>query len=53
MGHIADIIRPDRAALLAAAFAATLALGGCGGIQFEGKVFDALGLSGDRQVPDP
>ena len=53
MGHIADIIRPDRAALLAAAFAATLSLGGCGGIQFEGKVFDALGLSGDRQEPDP
>jgi hypothetical protein len=34
-------------------FAATLALAGCGGIQFEGKVFDAVGLSGDRQEADP
>jgi hypothetical protein len=53
LGHIADIIRPDRAALLAAAFAATLALGGCGGIEFQGKIFDAMGLSGDRHEPDP
>jgi hypothetical protein len=30
-----------------------LALAGCGGIQFEGKVFDAVGLSGDRQEADP
>lgn len=53
MGHIADICRPGRAALLAAMFAATLALAGCGGIQFEGKVFEAVGLSGDRQQADP
>ncbi len=39
--------------LLAAAFAATLALGGCGGIEFQGKVFDYMGLSGDRQEADP
>ena len=53
LGHIADIIRPDRAALLAAAFAAMLALGGCGGIEFQGKVFDYMGLSGDRKEADP
>ncbi|MGA7458318.1 MAG: hypothetical protein WBW51_13505 [Methyloceanibacter sp.] len=34
------------------ALAATLALGGCGGIEFQGKVFDYVGLSGDRQEPD-
>ncbi|MGH6832393.1 MAG: hypothetical protein ACRECM_05135 [Methyloceanibacter sp.] len=52
MGHITIIRRPGRATLLAAAFAATLALGGCGGIEFQGKVFDYMGLSGDRQEPD-
>ncbi len=52
MGHSADITRPVRAALLAAAFAATLALGGCGGIEFQGKVFDYMGVSGDRKEPD-
>lgn len=29
--------------------AATLLLGGCGGIQFEGRVFEAMGLSQDPQ----
>jgi hypothetical protein len=53
LGHIADICRPGRAAVLAAIFAATLALAGCGGVQFEGKVFDAVGLSGERQEADP
>jgi hypothetical protein len=43
---------PAKAALLAAAFAATLALGGCGGIEFQGKVFDYMGVSGDRKQPD-
>ncbi len=52
MGHITVICRPDRAALLAAVFA-TLALGGCGGIEFQGKVFDYMGLSGDRKEADP
>jgi hypothetical protein len=52
LGHVADISRPSRAALLVAAFAATLVLGGCGGIEFQGKLFDAIGLSGDRQEPD-
>jgi hypothetical protein len=36
----------------AAVFAAVLALGGCGGIEFKGKVFDYMGLSGDRQEAD-
>ena len=52
MGHNRAISRPCRAALLASALAATLALGGCGGIEFQGKVFDYMGLSGDRQEPD-
>jgi hypothetical protein len=29
-----------------------VALGGCGGVQFEGKVFDYMGISGDRVEPD-
>jgi hypothetical protein len=33
--------------------ACALALGGCGGgVEFQGKVFDYMGLSGDRQKPD-
>jgi hypothetical protein len=28
---------------------ATLLLGGCGGVQFEGKVFEAVGLAGEPQ----
>lgn len=52
MGHRADMTRPVRAALLAAASAATLALGGCGGIEFQGKIFDYMGVSGDRREPD-
>ena len=52
MGHTITISCPARAALLAAALASTLALGGCGGIEFQGKVFDYMGLSGDRKEPD-
>ena len=52
MGHNAAISSPCRAALLASTFVAALALGGCGGIEFQGKVFDYMGLSGDRQQPD-
>ncbi len=52
MGHKPYMTRPIRAALFAAASAATLALGGCGGVEFEGKVFDYMGISGDRQQPD-
>lgn len=28
-------------------------LGGCGGVEFEGKIFDYAGLSGPRQEADP
>ncbi len=52
LGHTTIICRPGRAALLAAGFAATLALAGCGGVEFQGKIFDYMGLSGDRQEPD-
>jgi hypothetical protein len=38
---------------LLAACAAALALGGCGGIEFQGKVFDYAGLSGSGQKEDP
>jgi hypothetical protein len=34
------------------ALGAALALAGCGGVEFQGKVFDYVGLSGDRQEPD-
>ncbi len=30
----------------------TLALGGCGGIEFQGKIFDYMGLSGDMKRED-
>jgi hypothetical protein len=52
LGHVTTISCPCRAAAFAAALAATLALGGCGGIEFQGKVFDYMGISGDRQEPD-
>ena len=52
MGHKPDMTRPVRAALLAAASAATLGLGGCGGVEFQGKIFDYMGVSGDRKEPD-
>ena len=52
MGHIADISGPGRAAILATAFAVTLALGGCGAVQFEGKVFDYMGISDTGPAPD-
>ena len=52
MGHSAAISRSDRALRLAAAIACTFALGGCGGVEFQGKVFDYMGLSGDHQQAD-
>jgi hypothetical protein len=48
-------LRSDRLALglgFAAALGATLALGGCGGIEFKGKVFDYAGLSGGGTEKD-
>ena len=53
MGHAKVITGSDRALRLAAAFVCTLALGGCGGVEFQGKVFDYMGISGDRQQGDP
>lgn len=52
LGHTAQTIRPLRAALVAAASVATLALAGCGGVEFQGKIFDYMGVSGDRKQPD-
>jgi hypothetical protein len=53
LGHAIRINRPFRGAALAAALGATLALGGCGGVEFQGAIFDAVGLSGDpNQQPD-
>jgi hypothetical protein len=52
LGRVKSRTRSDRALRLAAALAATLALGGCGGIEFQGKVFDYMGISGDRTRPD-
>ena len=51
MGHKV-ISGSDRALGLAAALVCTLALGGCGGVEFQGKVFDYMGISGDRQQAD-
>ena len=34
---------------LPALLAGTLLLGGCGGVQFEGKVFEAVGLAGEQK----
>jgi len=52
LGHIAAISRGGRAFGLAASLAMSLGLGGCGGIEFQGKVFDYMGLSGDHQEAD-
>ena len=52
LGHSGAISRTDRALRLAAGFACTLALGGCGGVEFQGKVFDYMGISGDRRQAD-
>jgi hypothetical protein len=52
LGHTTRITRAGKAALVAAALSATLALGGCGGVEFQGKIFDAVGLSGDHKEAD-
>lgn len=52
MGQSTAISGADRALRLAGALACTLALSGCGGVEFEGKVFDYMGISGDRQQAD-
>jgi hypothetical protein len=52
LGHIAVISRAGRALGLAATFLMSVALAGCGGIEFQGKVFDYMGLSGDHREAD-
>jgi hypothetical protein len=52
LGHTTSITRAGRADLVAAALSATLALGGCGGVEFQGKIFDAVGLSGEHKEAD-
>ena len=53
MGHITVRSAGNRLLGLAAALACAAALGGCGGVELEGKVFDYAGLSGSRQKVDP
>ena len=52
MGHSTTISGVARALCLAGALVCVLALGGCGGVEFEGKVFDYMGISGERQKAD-
>jgi len=44
--------RLARGAAVACLFACFLSLGGCGGVEFQGKIFDYAGLSGERQQDD-
>lgn len=48
---LADL-RLARGMAVACLSAALLGLGGCGGVEFEGKVFDYAGLSGERKEED-
>ena len=43
---------PFRASACAALAASVLALGGCGGVELQGKVFDYMGVSGDGTKED-
>ncbi|MGK2921450.1 MAG: hypothetical protein ACSLE4_01455 [Methyloceanibacter sp.] len=52
MGHVTARTAADRAVKLAAMLGCVALLGGCGGVEFEGKVFDYMGVSGDRQEGD-
>ena len=52
MGHSTAISGLDPALRLVGALACVFALGGCGGVEFEGKVFDYMGISGERQKAD-
>ena len=53
MGHFAAISARNLASRLATAFACVALLGGCGGVELEGKLFDYAGISGDRKQADP
>ena len=52
MGHTTVRSVENRALKLAAALGCVALLGGCGGVELEGKVFDYMGVSGDRQQAD-
>lgn len=52
MGHVRAISSISRTIALGIALVCATVLGGCGGVEFEGKVFDYMGVSGDRQQPD-
>lgn len=53
MGHFIAIAGNSRVLKLAGVLACVGFLGGCGGVEFQGKVFDYMGVSGDRQKADP
>jgi hypothetical protein len=53
LGHFIAIAGSNRVLKLAGVLACVGFLGGCGGVEFEGKVFDYMGVSGNRQKPDP
>jgi hypothetical protein len=46
LGHITAIAVSDRTFRAAGALVCILLLGGCGGVELEGKVFDYMGVSG-------
>jgi hypothetical protein len=48
LGHFTTKTVASQALKLAGALAFVVALGGCGAVQMEGKVFDYMGVSGDR-----
>ena len=52
MGHVSAIASIGRTVALGSALACAAVLGGCGGVEFEGKVFDYMGVSGSRQQAD-
>lgn len=58
MGHVTAKAAGNRRVKLAAALGCVALLGcvtllgGCGGVEFEGKVFDYMGISGERQEAD-
>jgi len=52
VGHTTARTVENRALKLAAALGCVALLGGCGAVELEGKVFDYMGVSGDRQQAD-
>ena len=52
MGHVTVKAVGIRAVKLAAVLGCVAFLGGCGGVEFEGKIFDYMGVPGERQEAD-